>query len=451
MIHRNRIKLINLPRTEKADILQNPYCGMYSIYRFYADSIVCQDNKDGLNDIMTSNSQQICLVEINLISFNDKPLDEAALQNIRLILRHFTSHGKQIILRFVYDWEGKGILSEPKDIEYILRHMNQLSDILKEYEKSIYILQGLFIGSWGEMHNSRYLSDRHMNRLARQLYECSGDSTQIALRCPSYWRVIFRTYKPLNKETAYTKLMSSRFSLFNDGMLASETDFGTYGTIYAKEAENHNDKWIRHDELEFQNELCRYVSNGGEVINNCEYNDVAPAIEDLRTMRVSYLHSDYDQQVLDKWKMKKSGLSDPLWRDKSAYEYIAAHLGYRFTIREVKQSICSSIDGNLRVSIKLCNTGFAPSYHKFEVKLVVRNTSYSELYEYKVDTDTRFWMPNKIVEIESVIDTTCFKNNKYILCLSIHDPRTQRSIELANTFSVADYKGNYSIGIIEIY
>ncbi|MDI9512271.1 MAG: DUF4832 domain-containing protein [Bacillota bacterium] len=449
MIQRNKIKLIPLPRTERGNILQNPYCGMYSIYRFYAESIICQEKKHELDGIMMTTNQQICLVEINLISFNDKPLDEAALQNISLILEYFISHEKQIILRFVYDWEGKGILSEPKDIDYILQHMNQLSGILKGYEKHIYILQGLFIGSWGEMHNSRYLSERHMTRLAKQLYECSGDGTQIALRCPSYWRMIFRTFKPLNKETAYTKLMSSRFSLFNDGMLASETDFGTYGSVYAKEAENHNDKWIRHDELEFQNELCRYVSNGGEVINNCEYNDVAAAIEDLRTMRVSYLHSEYDKEVINKWKTNKSGLSDPIWQYRSAYEYIAAHLGYRFTLRDLKQPLHSSFEDRLRVNVKLCNTGFAPCYHSFEVGFLVRNSSYSELYEYRVDTDTRFWMPGEMVEIESAIDIDNLKANKYILCLRVYDPRTQRYIELANTFSSADYMGYYSIGIIE--
>ena len=243
--------------------------------------------------------------------------------------------------------------------------------------------------------------------------------------------------------------MSSRFSLFNDGMLASETDFGTYGSVYAKEAENHNDKWIRHDELEFQNELCRYVSNGGEVINNCEYNDVAAAIEDLRTMRVSYLHSEYDKEVINKWKTNKSGLSDPIWQYRSAYEYIAAHLGYRFTLRDLKQPLHSSFEDRLRVNVKLCNTGFAPCYHSFEVGFLVRNSSYSELYEYRVDTDTRFWMPGEMVEIESAIDIDNLKANKYILCLRVYDPRTQRYIELANTFSSADYMGYYSIGIIE--
>ena len=52
------------PSIEKADILNNPYCGLYSIYRFYAD------NKYDINLI---SNHQICLLEINLINFNDRP------------------------------------------------------------------------------------------------------------------------------------------------------------------------------------------------------------------------------------------------------------------------------------------------------------------------------------------------------------------------------------------
>ena len=448
---KKKIKWIPLPRSEKAEELNNPYCGLYSIFRLYAESIVCKDEGVSLEELAIDSSQRICLVEINLIHFNDKPLSDDALRNIERIFKYFTAHGKQMILRFVYDWDGKGIVSEPKDIEDILGHMAQLAPLLKGYERHIYIIQGLFIGSWGEMHNSRYLNERNISRLARQLYDCSGDSTQIALRCPSYWRMIFKTYDPLNDETAFSKFMGARFSLFNDGMLGSETDFGTYGNCHAKEAVSYSERWIRQDELEFQNKLCRYVSNGGEVINHNEYNDTAPSIEALRTMRVSYLHAEYDEQVLNKWKASKSGLPDSLWKDKSAFEYIAAHLGYRFEIKDVKLNISSKKGNNIKINSKICNTGFAPCYHRFDVKFAIRRRAYTELFEYDADTDTRFWMPGDTIEIEAEIPADRLQDNKYIVCAGIFDPRSDRHIELANTFSSADYKGYYSIGNIVVY
>lgn len=447
---KGKIKWIPLPRTKRAETLNNPYCGWYSIFRFYADNKTNYDEGIKLEEAIVSVNHQLCLLEINLINFNDRPLTIEALINVKKIFRHFSLEGKQMIVRFLYDWDGNGILTEPKDISYILKHMEQLSELLIEYERYIYIIQGLFIGSWGEMHNSRYLSERHLISLAKQLYVCSGESTQIALRCPSHWRTIFRTYRPLDKDTAYSQHQMSRFSLFNDGMLASETDLGTYGQIYASDSKNYSDKWIRKDELDFQNKLCIFVSNGGEVVNENEFNDVIPSIESLRKMRVSYLHSGYDENVLNKWKASKLSTFDPIWQDKTAFDYISDHLGYRFSIKDVKVRGDKKNDKSLSVNIILSNTGFAPSYQKFDVRIAIRTADYSVFYETNINTDTRFWMPGENVDLRSDIETSDLKEQTYILGFSIYDNRTNSPIEISNTFSSIDYKGYYSLGNIII-
>lgn len=443
-----KVKWMPLPRSEKAEALYNPYCGLYSIFRFYADSELMYQEEIAVEEVEIEKDQQICLVEINLVYFNEKPISMEALCIIERIFRHFSANEKQMIVRFVYDWEGKGILNEPKDVIIIEKHMEQLSSLLKDYGNSIYILQGLFIGSWGEMHNSRYLSERHMTRLAKQLYACSSENTQIALRCPSFWRMVFKTKQPLDAATAFINIQKARFALFNDGMMASETDFGTYGATLARDATSHSDKWVRQDELDFQNELCKYVSNGGEVINECPYNDITRAIVTLQKMRVSYLHCKYDEKVIDKWKACKSGINNSLWKDKSGFEYIAAHLGYRFRIEDVGVSQSSDKNGSLKIMVKISNMGFAPCYHKFEVKIVIRTASFSEIYEYNVDTDTRLWMPEEKVELEKIVSIDVLEQRSYILCFGIFDPRSQHPIQIANTFSAADHSGNYNLGNI---
>ncbi len=447
-----KIKWIPLPRTEKAESLSNPYSGLYSIYHFYADSELLQLEPEEvlIEDIVVNPAEQLCLIEINLLPFSELPISEGALQIIRRILLHFTAQGKQMILRFLYDWEGKGILNEPQDIEIILGHMRQLSPLLVEYTQSIYILQGLFIGSWGEMHNSRYLGERQMVRLANQIYECTGDHTQIALRCPSFWRMIFQTTLPLEEDVAFTNIRKARFSLFNDGIMASDTDYGTYGSINAKDSKSYSDKWVRGEELEFQNKLCRYVSNGGEVINDNPYNDASLAIETLKEMRISYLHWKYDELVLNKWKASRSGISNALWKNKSAYEYIVAHLGYRFTIESMSLSFIAHKDGALKVILRIRNQGFAPCYHRFQVKFAIRSASYSESYEYDVDADTSKWMPQERIELEAYLPTEKLSESKYILCFGIYDPRSQKPIQVANTFSGADHRGMYSLGYLSL-
>lgn len=437
-------KWIDLPRTERAEVLQNPYCGFYSIYRFFAHGK--GEDIDGIpiDEVTVEKGQQLCLVEINLLYFNEGPLNKQALHIIRLIFQHFTRLKKQMIVRFLYDWEGRGILSEPKEMEIILEHMSQLSPLLKDFTDQIYILQGLFIGSWGEMHNSRYLGERHMSRLAKQMYDCSGPRTQIALRCPNFWRLLFKTYHPLERRVAFTDIQKARFSLFNDGIMASETDFGTYGDRGSRDAVAYGDKWDRRDELEFQNQLCKYVSNGGEVIQECVWNDAGPALDSLKQMRISYLHSKYDEKVLNKWRLSNSGISSTPWKNKTAFEYIEAHLGYRFTLQNIQIFPVQDKSGRVRVVVNITNQGFAPCYNEFEVKVVLRDTAFSKVFEYRIETDTRMWMPDERVVLETILPKA--EPGEYVLCMGIYDSRSKKFIEIANTFSAMDHMGNYSLG-----
>lgn len=445
-----KMKWISFPTAEKPEVLCNPYCGVYSIYRFFADHERLQPEEVLIEEIEVPQEHRLCLIEINLVHFKETELSETALSIVDRIFLHFTSLGRQMIVRFLYDWEGKGVLNEPKDIGIILGHMKQLSPLLKEYSEHIYILQGLFIGSWGEMHNSRYLGERQLELLAKELYECSGGNIQLALRCPSFWRMICNTDQPLTEELAFSDTRRARFSLFNDGIMASETDYGTYGRIRAGETRNYQEKWVREEELEFQNELCSFVSNGGEVINENPFNDLPHAIDTLRRMRISYLHEGYDEQVLNKWKSSRSGITNALWRDRSGYEYIIAHLGYRFRLEAASLLSVAGREGDLKASVRICNTGFAPCYQRLRVRFVLRTVSYSETYEYEVDTDTRRWRPQEKVELETHIPVTSLGDSKYILCFGLYDPRSQAPVLIANTFSVPDHTGMYHLGSLSI-
>ena len=64
--------------------------------------------------------------------------------------------GKDIIFRAAYDTEGMGLKNEPQDISLIYVHLRQLGGILRKYEQNILVVQGLLIGSWGEMHSSAF-------------------------------------------------------------------------------------------------------------------------------------------------------------------------------------------------------------------------------------------------------------------------------------------------------
>lgn len=443
-----KCRWVRLPAAQRSKPLCNPYRGFYTIYKFFAQDEFVPESGCAIEQAALRPEQSLCLIEINLARYQESPLSQEALDRVGRIFAFFAGHNKEMIVRFLYDWDGNGIANEPKEIRIILDHMRQLSPLLKAYTSQIYILQGLFIGSWGEMHSSRYLTERSLIRLAQQLYQCSGEHTYLAVRSPSLWRTIFKSYDPLPESQAYTAGMQARFCLFNDGILASDTDCGTYGTTPRTLSSPYSDKFTREEELEFQDRLCRYVPNGGEAVgaSGC---DGAAACRTFRRMHISYLNGDYDPGVLKQWRESKA-FGDGVWKDKSVYDYIAAHLGYRFCLEQVRLSLGKGGKDRLFVKLQLKNTGFSCCYRRFDVSLVIRTASFSQEYAYPVDTDTRRWLPGLSVPLEAALDCARWDQPEYLLGLRIRDPQSGKQIQLGNSFSGSDYSGMHHLGYLQI-
>ena len=68
---------------------------------------------------------------LDLQKFREKPLDEQAIYNIKTILYLFASHKKDVILRPVYDREGKGLEAEPESFELVLTHLIHIGEVLE--------------------------------------------------------------------------------------------------------------------------------------------------------------------------------------------------------------------------------------------------------------------------------------------------------------------------------
>lgn len=439
-----RIIWAEYPRAEIGTTVLNPMCGMYSIYRFFVDNEDAQGDGTPSENNALRDDQTLCLVEINLCDYADAPLSDEALMNVEHILRRFIRGGKMMILRFLYDWDGHCIQTEPKQLTTILNHMQQLSPLLKAYTAWIYILQGLFIGNWGEMHNSRYLSPTALCDLSDSLSELVGEKTFMAVRSPAHWRVVARSFDPIDRSEAYSARNASRIGLFNDGMLASYTDYGTYGTVERSQAQEHGDRMKREDELTFQSRLCRYVPNGGEVVNPCAQNDYAQAVRDLKTMCVSYLNSQYDLNVLEKWHRTPLNHKRGVWSGGTGLQYIAGHLGYRYIVSEVRLVVARQ--NTLHATVTIRNDGFSVCYRRLEVSLTVRDVQTAQRHVFGVETDSRFWFPDNSVTLEVDMDAGEWIGRNMLLCLCLTEPVSGQHVQLANGFTMIASDGDNLLG-----
>lgn len=329
--------------------LRSPERGFYSILRFTAD-----EEYKMPEDYTRHPDDTLILVEINLENYSASALSERALSGIYALFDSLRSTGCGLIVRFLYDWCGKNLITEPKSIDIILGHIAQLGTAIKNNADIIYLLQGLFIGNWGEMHGSRFIRADHLKRLYSALIEATENRVKVTVRTPALWRAVTGV-----SFASDVKQGGSFPGLFNDAMLGNDSEYGTFSA----------DPMEREEEKKLQKKLYRTVPYGGEVVGVEPQSDAKRAMEALQKTGVSYLNRHYDENTLNKWK--NTAVDDgSIWNGTTYFDYAQAHLGYRFVIRGVSLRR-SAFSGSVSAKVRVENIGFAPIYHDTAAELVL--------------------------------------------------------------------------------
>ena len=418
---------------ESASLLNNPYCGFYQINGYtLSDTLTAQHAADWGKKHCKSNPYQLMLLEINLKNYANQSISQSALNQLDNILSECKTAKKQIILRFLYDWNGNAIVTEPSDLNKIKEHIKQVSTTVNKYKDTIYILQGVFTGNNGEMHATNYGNDNQVRELIEQLADVTDKSIFLAVRTPAHLRSILHNKNALSSTDAYSGTLASRLGLYNDGMLGSVYDLGTYDDTPFEDPSDFSEKGTRDEELRFQDALCQYVPNGGEVTVDNSYNDLDNAVSDLSLMHVSYLNADYDYNVLNKWK-NSIYTKDNVFPNANGYKYIQAHLGYRYVLQDSHFDFHSFVGDDATLYLTIANIGFAPAYKEFTTTLSVTNTDTEESFEIDNTIDNRDISAQDSSVFTTELNVRSLDDGTYKLALSMNDPATGQVIHFANT------------------
>lgn len=360
MLRRSCFKIADLTETDSR--LCNPNRGFYQIFRMRLGEAV---------DFATFEQclvkeESLVLLMVVLCGCKEQPIPEDALASIGETISFFALHGKQLIVRATYDAEGKADTAEPENFDFVKLHFKQVLTALAGFKEHIFVYQGLLVGNWGEMHGSKHMTRQHISELCAIADEHLPEEICLAVRKPAQYRML-RTHFG-DKQI----LGECRIGLFDDAILASESDLGTYGD---GDATRYDSAWSRVKELEFINKLCTNVPLGGETVLGDGYvKSMQPQaiIDCLATMHVTYINRLYDTQMLDYFKgipMKKGA-----FKGKTLYDYIEAHLGYRYVVLDARVSSEKSESGaneQLVLTLEISNTGFANAYRAMELSLVI--------------------------------------------------------------------------------
>lgn len=389
---------------ESSAALCNPGCGWYHIYTFTAlppQEKTPIEAEVWMDDM--AREERLALVLIDISAFRAGAISEEALLRISEILDFFHRNRKQMILRFVYDTEGKSLIKEPLTLAAVKRHMEQAGGIVRRYQEDILVMQGIFVGNWGEMHGSKFSDDKSLCELMDALYRSTEGACFLAVRTPAQWRRIAgggRTASGLRE----------RLALFNDGMFGSPTDLGTYSTMDRIQAGEMNG-WSRREELEWQKEELAFVPNGGEAVASEAPVGWLRAAEEMRMMHVSYLNSTYHQNQLEYWK-RETVEEAGCWCGVSGYDYIGRHLGYRFVVRDVTEG------KGKELYIKIENCGFGNLCREADCFLEVEEAD-GTMVSRRLDADPRKWMSGETVLLRtgSFLDEKHAEGNSIYLAL----------------------------------
>lgn len=435
---------------ESTRALKNPGCGWYHIYTFdlSKESFLYIDCEE----------EELVLLIIDIHVFRScEQIPKEALEWFSSILTFFEQHDKGIILRIVYDTKGRGMENEPSSIKIVKSHMKQLGSIICEHtseKKSlpgkILVHQGLFVGSWGEMHGSKFLTEARMKELSDTFLDATKGSCPIAVRKPVQLRQL----------SCQKNESNTNFTLFNDAIFGSETDLGTYGTIrqsaMPENSEREKTSWAREDELTWQKTKLQQSFCGGEVLDGMNTlsessgnKDQSPrtldwkqVVAELAKMHVSYLNSVYSKEVLDDWKAQRI-----MWNGEeiSEYDYIGRHLGYRFTVTQVKISCVSQekkkqtqsntqsqISENV-ITLTIKNTGFANLCEEAACRLILTENN-ENIKAFEIKSDPRTWNSITDTVIECPIPQEIWpqQSEQTKLFLQLIRKRDGRIIEWAN-------------------
>lgn len=432
---------------ESSRSLDNPYQGFYRLIGYQltdGDNRAVNDLEDTLSHEET---HRLILMEINLFRFADRPLSDTALVQLDTILQAWSEEDYKLILRFIYDWDGRGLESEPKELDTILEHMDQVAPVINRYTSSVYLTQGIFVGNYGEMNNSNHLSREEMTILMSHWAEVTDPSVYLAVRTPVQWRIITDCIDLPQPFPAFTGSLTGRLGLYNDGMFGSESDLGTYGDTSRAGSEDPGSRGTREEELAFQEALCRYVPNGGEVISDGIYTDLDNAIRDLSHMHVSYLNDAYDPAAINKWKASVYSGED-CFNGMSGYEYIKEHLGYRYVLRDSFLQFDTWKDEEACLSFTVENVGFASALREFSMVVTWENIQTMERGELPVPADIRYLSGGETETYELKIPIRDYEPGEYRFYLLVTDPSTGAQIKFACEEEPEEY--GYLLGSITI-
>lgn len=401
---------------EAAGNVVSPERGMYTGYEVYSDTEPLAASY--VQSRLKNPGNSLWLLEFYLTDFMTSDISTSFMNKMRECFDGIREGGAKAIVRFAYRNNNNNANEdkEPK-LDMVLRHIEQVKPILRQYEDVIFVLQAGFIGTWGEWYYTTHISSMtDRKKVTDALLEALPSSRQVELRTPSFKMGMYglALKDTLTAATAHDGSSTSRLAGHNDCFGADKNDKGTFDSETARKF------WMAES---------RYTIMGGETCEVSDYCLCPATLKDLKDYHWTYLHDGYRQEVLSRWS--KDGCLDE----------IRSRLGYRLVLSDVHYEAIEA-GKPCKVTIRFQNKGFAAPMNPREAWLVWV-TPDGKTEKSFLGADPRTWHSGYNAVVSYFTPSTA----KGTLYLELSDPllstRPEYSLALANK-DVFDAKTGYN-------
>ncbi len=132
----------------------------------------------------------------------------------------------------------------------------------------------------------------------------------------------------------------------------------------------------------------------------------------------------------------------------SGYDYIAAHLGYRYVLRSTELKFNDSYEKTATYSLSVENTGFSNCYYPFELSITIMNKATRERITLINEKNSTFFRCGTTNTISFPLNMRDFEPGDYNIYFLTSDPTSKEAIQYANNMTLTSdgyYVGSFTI------
>ena len=354
---------------------------------------------------------------VYLDAYVDGPIPAEKLAWLQASFDELRRNGLKAVLRFAYERDMGGPAGPTLD--RVLRHLEQLTPVIRRNVDVIFVMQAGFVGAWGEWHSSKHKLEADHAALARivaKVLEVLPPGRLTQVRVPKYKRWVLEQpilggFVKLNSTNAHAGSAAARIGFNNDGFLARETCGGTW-------TEPPHFSNPGNPEFDYMTEESPYLAIDGELF----WSDQGGKLDGLRAAQrirlhhyssLSLAHSYSGREgkpySIDDWvrtpltadqvRAARLPLSDGYFQDdqgkdvpRTQFEYVRDHLGYRIELQSASFPAEIRAGDKLRGEVRLVNRGFSTLHNPRRVLVALIGRD-GDVHALTTEADPRAWQP----------------------------------------------------------